>query len=45
MPVWKVRKTSEFAGALKEMLAADGPAMLHVMLDIRDVSPFTGSAR
>jgi len=44
MPVWKVRKTSEFAGALKEMLAADGPAMLHVMLDIRDVSPFTGSA-
>jgi hypothetical protein len=27
------------------MLATDGPGMLHIMLDIRDVSPFTGSAR
>ena len=45
MPAWKVRKTEEFAGALKEALAVDGPAMLHLMLDIRDVSPFTGSAR
>jgi acetolactate synthase-1/2/3 large subunit len=45
MPTWKVRKTAEFAGALKEMLATDGPAMMHLMLDIRDISPFTGSAR
>lgn len=45
MPVWKVRKTAEFAGALKEVLAVDGPAMMHVLLDIRDVSPFTGAAR
>jgi acetolactate synthase-1/2/3 large subunit len=45
MPAWKVRKTAEFAGALKELLATDGPGMMHLMLDIRDVSPFTGSAR
>lgn len=45
MPSWKVTKTEEFAGALKEVLAVDGPAMLHVMLDLRDVSPFTGSAK
>ena len=45
MPVWKVRKTAEFAGALKEMLATDGPGLMHVLLDIRDVSPFTGAAR
>jgi acetolactate synthase-1/2/3 large subunit len=45
MPAFKVRKTEDFAGALKDALAVDGPAMLHVMLDIRDVSPFTGSAK
>jgi len=45
MASWKVQKTEEFAGALKEMLAADGPGMMHLMLDIRDISPFTGSAK
>lgn len=45
MPSFKVRKTQEFAGALKEMLAVDGPAMLHLMTDIRDISPFSGSAK
>jgi acetolactate synthase I/II/III large subunit len=45
MTTFKVRKTDEFAGALKEMLAVNGPAMLHLLLDIRDISPFTGSAR
>jgi acetolactate synthase-1/2/3 large subunit len=45
MPSFKVRKTEEFEGALKEMLAVDGPAMLHLLTDIRDISPFSGSAQ
>ncbi len=45
MPSWKVAKTGEFAGALEEMMAVDGPAMLHLLQDARDVSPYSGSAR
>jgi len=45
MPSFKVTRTEDFAGALKDMLAVDGPAMLHLLTDIRDISPFTGSAQ
>jgi thiamine pyrophosphate-dependent acetolactate synthase large subunit-like protein len=45
MPSWTVRKTGEFAGALDEMMNTDGPAMIHIVQDPRDVSPYTGSAR
>lgn len=45
MPAWTVSKTEEFAGALEEMMAVDGPAMLHLLQDMRDVSPYSGSAR
>lgn len=45
MPSWTVGKTEEFAGALEEMMAVDGPAMLHMLQDARDVSPYSGSAR
>lgn len=45
MPTWTVSKTEEFADALKEMMAVDGPAMLHILQDLRDVSPYSGSAR
>jgi acetolactate synthase-1/2/3 large subunit len=45
MPTWTVAKTDEFAGALEEMMGVDGPAMLHILQDLRDVSPYSGSAR
>lgn len=45
MPAWTVSKTEEFTGALEEMMAVDGPAMLHLLQDMRDVSPYSGSAR
>lgn len=45
MESFTVRKTSEFAGALKGAMAHDGPALIHILLDLRDVSPYSGSAR
>ena len=45
MPAWTVRKTGEFPAALEDMMAADGPAMLHLVQDPRDISPYSGSAR
>ncbi|MCG8548700.1 MAG: thiamine pyrophosphate-dependent enzyme [Alphaproteobacteria bacterium] len=45
MPAWTVAKTEEFPAALEEMMAVKGPAMLHLLLDLRDVSPYSGSAR
>jgi len=45
MASWTVRKTDEFADALDGMMRTDGPAMIHLLQDARDVSPYTGSAR
>lgn len=45
IPSYAVKKTSEFAGAMDEAMAHPGPALIHLHLDLRDVSPFTGSAR
>ncbi|MBI4184063.1 MAG: thiamine pyrophosphate-binding protein [Proteobacteria bacterium] len=40
-----VRRTEEFAPALEEAIAHPGPALLHLHLDIRDVSPYAKSVR
>ncbi len=45
MAAFTVTKTDEFAGALKGAMDHDGPALIHLKLDLRDVSPYTGSAR
>ena len=41
MPSFRVTRTGDFAPAMAEALAADGPALLHLLLDERDISPFT----
>jgi acetolactate synthase-1/2/3 large subunit len=45
MAGYTVRKTEEFADTLKAAMAHDGPALIHLMLDLRDISPYSGSAR
>jgi len=45
MAAFTVRATDEFDDALAAAMAHDGPALIHLILDIRDVSPYTGSAR
>ena len=40
MAAFPVRDTAEFEPALKAAMAVDGPALLHLHLDSRDVSPF-----
>jgi acetolactate synthase-1/2/3 large subunit len=39
-----VETTADFGPAFAEALATDGPALLHVKIDERDVSPFTDEA-
>ena len=41
----RVRETAEFADALSAALAHPGPALIHLELDERDISPFTGTAQ
>ncbi len=41
MPSFRVARTEDFGPALAEALTADGPALLHLLLDERDISPFT----
>lgn len=41
MPAFRVERTADFAPALAAALKADGPALLHLVLDERDISPFT----
>lgn len=38
---FRVEKTAEFGPAFTEALAVEGPALVHVLIDDRDVSPFT----
>ncbi len=42
LPAWRVEKTDDFEGAFREALAHPGPALIHLLLDSRDVSPFSG---
>ncbi len=37
---WTVDKTDQFAAALDEALAHDGPTLIHVKTDIRDISAY-----
>ena len=41
VPAFRVEKTEEFAHALAAARDVDGPALIPVLLDERDVSPFT----
>jgi acetolactate synthase-1/2/3 large subunit len=45
MPAWTVSRTGDFAAALAEMMAVDGPALLHMVQDYRDALPFSGASR
>lgn len=40
MPSWRIEATDAFGPAFAEALAHDGPALLHLALDERDISPF-----
>ncbi len=41
----RVRETGEFAGAFAAALSYPGPALIHLELDERDISPFTGQSQ
>ena len=45
MPSFRVRQTAEFSDALTQALATDGPALVHLLLDARDVSPYAGGPK
>lgn len=40
MPAWTVEATDAFGPAFAAALAHDGPALIHLKLDDRDISPF-----
>ncbi|MFZ8898859.1 MAG: thiamine pyrophosphate-dependent enzyme, partial [Alphaproteobacteria bacterium] len=40
MKSWRVEATEQFKVAFSEALAHDGPALVHLVLDERDISPF-----
>src|SRR5690606_12993138 len=42
---WTVSRTDAFAGAFTEALAHPGPALIHLLLDDRDISPFSVEGR
>jgi acetolactate synthase-1/2/3 large subunit len=39
VPAWRVERTGEFPEALGAALAHDGPTLLHVLTDQRDIAP------
>lgn len=41
MPSFRIDRTEDFGPAFAKALAGDGPALLHLILDERDISPFT----
>ena len=45
IPAYTVKATKEFPRALEAAMAHKGPTLIHIVLDIRDVSPFSGSVR
>ena len=45
VPAWTVARSAEFAPAFREALAAPGPALIHLLLDDRDISPFAQDAK
>ena len=45
MASFTVDKTSDFEDALRSAMDHQSPALIHLKLDLRDVSPYAGSAR
>ena len=45
MQAFTVDKTSDFEVALQGAIDHSGPALIHLKLDLRDVSPYAGNAR
>ena len=45
MKAFTVDETSDFEVALQGAIDHSGPALIHLKLDLRDVSPYAGSAR
>ena len=45
MASFTVDKTSDFEHALRSAMDHQSPALIHLKLDLRDVSPYAGSAR
>ena len=45
MAAFTVDKTANFELALQSAMDHSGPALIHLKLDLRDVSPYAGSAR
>ena len=45
MAAFTVDKTADFELALQGAMDHSGPALIHLKLDLRDVSPYAGSAR
>ena len=45
MAAFTVDKTADFELALRGAMDHSGPALIHLKLDLRDVSPYAGSAR
>lgn len=43
MPSFTVSHTAEFGPALEAAMGSDGPALVHLRLDARDVSPYEGA--
>ncbi len=44
MPAFPVERTDRFEAALRDAIAEPGPALIHLKLDARDVSPYSGAA-
>jgi acetolactate synthase-1/2/3 large subunit len=42
---WRVETTAEFEDAFQKALAHDGPALVHLVLDERDISPFNSDPK
>jgi acetolactate synthase-1/2/3 large subunit len=39
VPGWRVEHSADFAAALQAAMASDGPALLHLITDQRDIVP------
>jgi acetolactate synthase-1/2/3 large subunit len=44
MPSFRVERTADFPAALDGAMTTPGPALIHLLLDPRDVSPYSGAA-
>ena len=45
VPAFAVPRTADFLPALKRAMTEEGPALIHLQLDPRDVSPYSGNVR